>query len=114
LLGYKIFTQSDTYCPTNYYPRNIVILSSQGEDPYFRQPSRSNCHSAAYTTHNGVQHKVSTKNSTSILITNGHLLFVMGALILLKSSKCEVRQVTKDIVKSEVSSSDYEFLNTEK
>ena len=93
---------------------NRVILSSQEEDTYSRWSSRSNCHSAACTTHNGVQHKVSTKNSTSILITNGYLLFVMGALILLKSSKCEVRQVTKDIVKSEVSSSDYESLNTEK
>ena len=36
------------------------------------------------------------------LITNGHLLFVMGALILQRAQKCEVRQVTKDVVKSEV------------
>jgi len=36
------------------------------------------------------------------LITNGHLLFVMGALILQRVQKCEVRQVTKDVVKSEV------------
>jgi len=35
-------------------------------------------------------------------ITNGHLLFVMGALILYRVQKCEVRQVTKDVVKSEV------------
>jgi len=35
-------------------------------------------------------------------ITNGHLLFVMGALILEIVQKCEVRQVTKDVVKSEV------------
>jgi len=35
-------------------------------------------------------------------ITNGHLLFVMGALILQRVQKCEVRQVTKDVVKSEV------------
>jgi len=35
-------------------------------------------------------------------ITNGHLLFVMGALILERVQKCEVRQVTKDVVKSEV------------
>jgi len=35
-------------------------------------------------------------------ITNGHLLFVMGALILQIVQKCKVRQVTKDIVKSEV------------
>jgi len=35
-------------------------------------------------------------------ITNGHLLFVMGALILQRAQKCEVRQVTKDVVKSEV------------
>jgi len=37
-----------------------------------------------------------------VLITNGHLLFVMGTLILQRAQKCEVRQVTKDIVKSEV------------
>jgi len=35
-------------------------------------------------------------------ITNGHLLFVMGALILQRVQECEVRQVTKDVVKSEV------------
>ena len=35
-------------------------------------------------------------------ITNSHLLFVMGALILQRAQKCEVRQVTKDVVKSEV------------
>ena len=35
-------------------------------------------------------------------ITNGHLLFVMGALILQRAQKCEVRQVTKDVVKSEI------------
>jgi len=35
-------------------------------------------------------------------ITNGHLLFVMGALILQRAQKCEVRQVTRDVVKSEV------------
>ena len=35
-------------------------------------------------------------------ITNGHLLFVMGALILQRAQKCKVRQVTKDVVKSEV------------
>ena len=34
-------------------------------------------------------------------ITNGHLLFVMGALILQRAQKCEVRQVTKDVVKSD-------------
>jgi len=37
-----------------------------------------------------------------LTITNGHLLFVMGALILQRAQKCEVRQVTKDVVKSEV------------
>jgi len=37
-----------------------------------------------------------------LCITNGHLLFVMGALILQRAQKCEVRQVTKDVVKSEV------------
>ena len=36
------------------------------------------------------------------VITNGHLLFMMGALILQRAQKCEVRQVTKDVVKSEV------------
>jgi len=35
-------------------------------------------------------------------ITNGHLLFVMGTLMLLRVQKCKVRQVTKDVVKSEV------------
>jgi len=35
-------------------------------------------------------------------ITNGHLLFMMGTLILQRAQKCEVRQVTKDVVKSEV------------
>ena len=35
-------------------------------------------------------------------ITNGHLLFVIGALILSRVQKCKVRQVTKDVVKSEV------------
>jgi len=35
------------------------------------------------------------------IITNGHLLFVMGTLILERVQKCEVRQMTKD-VKSEV------------
>jgi len=35
-------------------------------------------------------------------ITNGHLLFVMGTLILQRVQKCKVRQVTKDVVKSEV------------
>jgi len=35
-------------------------------------------------------------------ITNGYLLFVMGALILEIVQKCEVRQVTKDVVKSEI------------
>jgi len=45
----------------------------------------------------------STKNNrTHESITNGHLLFVMGALILQRAPKCEVRQVTKDVVKSEV------------
>jgi len=38
----------------------------------------------------------------SMTITNGHLLFVMGALILQRAQKCEVRQVTRDVVKSEV------------
>jgi len=37
-----------------------------------------------------------------IAITNSHLLFVIGALILSIVQKCEVRQVTKDVVKSEV------------
>ena len=37
-----------------------------------------------------------------VSITNGHLLFVMGVLILQRIQKCKVRQVTKDIVKSEV------------
>jgi len=40
--------------------------------------------------------------SCMVSITNGHLLFVMGALILQRAQKCEVRQVTKDVVKSEV------------
>ena len=35
-------------------------------------------------------------------ITNGYLLFVIGVLILQRVQKCEVRQVTKDVVKSEV------------
>ena len=42
------------------------------------------------------------EGSGGISITNGHLLFVMGALILQRAQKCEVRQVTKDVVKSEV------------
>jgi len=42
------------------------------------------------------------QSSKVYLITNGHLLFVMGALILQRAQKCEVRQVTKDVVKSEV------------
>ena len=29
LLEHKIFTQPDIYCPTDYYPSNIVILSPQ-------------------------------------------------------------------------------------
>jgi len=37
-----------------------------------------------------------------VSITNGHLLFVMGVLILQRIQKYKVRQVTKDIVKSEV------------
>jgi len=43
-----------------------------------------------------------SKDSEEEDITNGHLLFVMGALILQRAQKCEVRQVTKDVVKSEV------------
>ena len=39
---------------------------------------------------------------STLSITNGHLLFVMGALILWRVQKCEVGQVTKDVVKSEV------------
>jgi len=46
--------------------------------------------------------KVTMFPSNNSLITNGHLLFVMGALILQRAQKCEVRQVTKDVVKSEV------------
>jgi len=42
------------------------------------------------------------QNMKFTIITNGHLLFVMGALILQRAQKCEVRQVTKDVVKSEV------------
>jgi len=44
----------------------------------------------------------SNSQTMSPYITNGHLLFVMGALILQRAQKCEVRQVTKDVVKSEV------------
>jgi len=40
--------------------------------------------------------------STLDIITNGYLLFVIGALILERVQKCEVRQMTKDIIKSEV------------
>ena len=40
--------------------------------------------------------------STVPSITNGHLLFVMGALILERVQKYKVRQMTKDVVKSEV------------
>jgi len=43
-----------------------------------------------------------SKDSEEEDITNDHLLFVMGALILQRAQKCEVRQVTKDVVKSEV------------
>jgi len=32
LLGHKIFTQLDTYCPTYYCPNAKVILSPQEED----------------------------------------------------------------------------------
>ena len=35
-------------------------------------------------------------------ITNSHLLFVIDALILERVQKCKVRQMTKDVVKSEV------------
>jgi len=35
-------------------------------------------------------------------ITNGHLLFVMDVLILEIVQKCKFRQMTKDVVKSEV------------
>jgi len=61
LLGHKIFTQLDIYCPTYYCPSNMVIRSLHRGDPYSRQPSRSNCHSSACTIHNGAQHKVYTK-----------------------------------------------------
>jgi len=32
--------------------------------------------------------------TVTVTITNGHLLFVMGALILQRAQKCEVRQMT--------------------
>jgi len=38
----------------------------------------------------------------AILPSHDNLLFVMGALILQRVQKCQVRQVTKDVVKSEV------------
>ena len=47
--------------------------------------------------HKNLQYFMMSQN-----ITNGHLLFVMGALILYRVQKCKVRQVTKDVVKSEV------------
>ena len=68
LLGHKIFAQPDPYCLTYYCPSNMVILSLHGGDLYSRWPSKSNYHSSACTTHNGAQHKVYTKNSTSILL----------------------------------------------
>jgi len=43
-----------------------------------------------------------TEKELNHSITNGHLLFVMGALILQRAQKCKVRQVTRDVVKSEV------------
>jgi len=49
---------------------------------------------------NRIYNKV--KSINSIGITNGHLLFVIGALILEIVQKCKVRQMTKDVVKSEV------------
>ena len=42
------------------------------------------------------------EESKVIYITNGYLLFVMGSLILEIVQKCEVKTVTKDIVKSKV------------
>jgi len=33
LLEHKIFTQPESYCPTNYCLNTIVMLSPQGEDP---------------------------------------------------------------------------------
>jgi len=48
LLGHKIFTQPDTYCPTDYCPNNMVRLS--------------------VPTYNRVQHEVYTKKRTSILL----------------------------------------------
>jgi len=41
-------------------------LLSQEKDLYSKWPSRSNYYFSAYTTHNRAQHKVYTKNSTSI------------------------------------------------
>jgi len=46
--------------------------------------------------------ELTTKVKEQPCITNGHLLFVMGTLILQIVQKCKVRQVTKDVVKSEV------------
>ena len=36
------------------------------EDPYSRWPSKSNHHSSACTTHNGVQHKVYAEKNVTI------------------------------------------------
>ena len=33
LLGHKIFTQPESYCPTNYCLNTMVMLSPQEEDP---------------------------------------------------------------------------------
>ena len=69
LPGHKIFTQLGAYCPTNYCLNNRVIWSLYGGDPYSRQFSRNNYHFSACTTHNGAQHKVSTKKATLLNTT---------------------------------------------
>jgi len=56
-----VLPSHDTYCPTDYYPNNMVILSPQQGGSYSRQPSKSNCYFSVCTTHNGVQHKVYTE-----------------------------------------------------
>jgi len=71
LLGYKISTQPDTYCPTYYCPSNMVIQSLYKRDSYSRWPFRSNCHSSVCTTHNRVQHKVYTKKQYIMTWQNG-------------------------------------------
>jgi len=81
----------------NFYRRFIQDFSAKAR-PLFDLT----CSKQAWTWSGKEQTAFEDLKMAVTTITNGHLLFVMDALILQRAQKCEVRQVTRDVVKSEV------------